>query len=95
MGLPHVRFAIKRVKDLMLDFGKAAMSLVNLSFRWWVIDHEKRSFRDDGPARLDHGSRSKTHTLFIDSRLADATFENWLDWVGDCGSKTGDVVFGR
>lgn len=32
MGLPHVRFAIKRVKDQVLDFGKAAISLVKLSF---------------------------------------------------------------
>jgi hypothetical protein len=60
-----------------------------------VIDYEEGSFRYYGLARLDDGSGSKAHTLFIDHRLADATSRNWLDWVGNRGSKKGNVVCGR
>jgi hypothetical protein len=52
-------------------------------------------FSCDGFARLDDGSGSKAYALFIDFRLADATSENWLDRVGNFGSKKGDVVCPR
>jgi len=63
-----------------------------------VVDSRQRGkvFRDNRVAKLNDGSsRSKSHTLLIDSRLADATFGNWFDWIRNRGSKKGDVVFGR
>jgi hypothetical protein len=92
LRLPRVWFAIERVKKQTFDLGKVSISLSDLRFMWWVIDHEEGLFRYNCLARVDDGGGSEAHTLFIDFRLADATFGNWIDWVGNCGAKKGDVV---
>ena len=42
--VPHVWFAIERVKKQTLDLGKVSIRLVDLSFGWWAIDYEERMF---------------------------------------------------